>query len=349
MTKIVFVGSTAIGGGNKIAIQSMTTARAADVDATVRQINKLQSVGCDIVRVAVLDKTDALAIKAIKNRIAIPLVADIHFNDKFAILAIENGADKIRINPGNVSTDKLRDVIKCAKQRGVAIRIGVNGGSVNKDYLAKYGDKTKALCFSLLDYVKFFEDNDFTDLVLSLKSSDVKETVDANTIISGLTDYPLHIGVTEAGVKEVAVIKNSIGIGSLLLKGIGDTIRVSVTADPIEEVFAAKNILSACGKYKNKLRFVSCPACGRCQVNLENIASRIYRQIKDIECDLSVAVMGCAVNGPGEAADADMGIAFGKDKALLFKHGKIAGELSSDGIVEKFVSMVKEAAKNVVR
>jgi (E)-4-hydroxy-3-methylbut-2-enyl-diphosphate synthase len=264
MTKQVKIGKINIGGGNRVAIQSMTNTPTKDIDATIKQIFDLENAGCDIVRVAVLDEIDAHAISDIKLRIHIPIVADIHFDYLLALEAIKNGADKIRINPSNIGAEeKVLKIIEYAKSHNTSIRIGVNSGSIDKEFLQKYPDKTHALVNSLLSEVAFFEKHSFDNLVLSLKSSSVKETVEANRLISKLTSYPLHIGVTEAGVPETGLIKNSIGIGSLLLDGIGDTVRVSLTCNPVEEVYAAKKILNACGKSIDGLNFVSCPTCGR--------------------------------------------------------------------------------------
>ena len=345
MTKVVNIGGVKIGGGNGIAIQSMTNVKTKDVSATLNQIFDLNEVGCDIVRVSVLDEMDAMAINEIKKACPIPLVADIHFNHVFALKAIENGADKVRINPGNIGgEDKLIRVIDCAKANGAAIRIGVNGGSVNDEFLAKYGNKQKALIESLLAYVSFFEKHAFDRLVLSVKSSSVAETVSLNRELSRLTDYPLHIGVTEAGPESVGIIKNGIGIGSLLLDGIGDTVRVSLTDNPVKEVLAAKEILRACGKTVDGINFISCATCGRCMADMIPCANRIYERIKGLRANLTVAVMGCAVNGPGEAKDADIGIAFGNGHATLFKNGESVGVLPLENIVDVFAGLVEEMA-----
>lgn len=349
MTKEVNIGGVVIGGQNPVAIQSMTNRKTKDVINTCRQISLLQKAGCDIVRVAVLDREDAIAIKKIKENIPdIPLVADIHFNHKLALLAIENGVNKIRINPGNIdSTEKLEQIIDCAKAHYVPIRIGVNSGSINKEFLIKYPQKHIALIESLLSQVSFFEKRGFFDLVLSVKSTNVVDTIDINTKLSKHSDYPLHIGLTEAGPTSVGLIKNTLAIGRLLLSGIGNTIRVSLTDDPVEEVIAAKNILMACGKKSNSINFVSCPTCGRCMVDMLPIANEIYNRIKFLNANLTVAVMGCPVNGPGEAKDADIGIAFGVDEALLFKHGETVGILPVENIVENFVNIVEEMANAI--
>lgn len=345
VTRVVDIGGVKIGGDNKIAIQSMTNVKTSRVKEVLFQINSLVSAGCDIVRLAVLDEEDALAIKEIKRACSVPLVADIHFNYVFALKALESGVDKIRINPGNIDDKNgLNKIIDCAKANHAVIRLGVNGGSVNKEFLNKYGDKQRALIESLLSYVSFFEKRAFENLVLSIKSSNVTETIALNRKLRSMTDYPMHIGVTEAGPKNVGIIKNSIGIGSLISDGIGETIRVSLTDAPIKEVWAAKEILRACGKYVDGIDFISCPTCGRCMADVISYANDIYERIKDVKKNLRVAVMGCAVNGPGEAKDADIGIAFGNGNVTLFKQGKVIGILPEENIVNVFVELVEEMA-----
>lgn len=337
MTKVVRVGDVLIGGGNKIAVQSMTNTVTKNADATSAQINALTDAGCDIVRVAVADAADAEALGDIKKRIKVPLVADIHFDYRLAVAAVRNGADKIRINPGNIgSGDGLKKIISAAKERGVAIRIGVNGGSLGKDILARFGNTAAALAESALEYVRRFEDMGFDNIVLSVKSSDVRKTVDACRILAKECDYPQHIGVTESGSGESARVKSAIGIGALLLDGIGDTIRVSLTDNPIEEVLLAKEILRAVGKDKNYCEVISCPSCGRCGINLIAVAQEIKEYVKDIKKPMKIAVMGCAVNGPGEAADADLGLAGGQGKAVFFKNGKVFRTVAADGMTEEF-------------
>ena len=348
MTKEIKIGNIFIGGNNSIAIQSMTNTKTKDIASTVAQIFALEKAGCDIVRVAVLDEADALAIREIKSVVKLPVVADIHFNYNLALMAIENGADKIRINPGNIDGEEnLKKIIHCAKMHSIPIRIGVNSGSVNKNYLEKYKEKSTALIKSLLAQVAFFEKNKFDDLVLSVKSTNVVETVDINRKLSKLCSYPLHIGVTEAGPESVGIVKNSIGIGVLLLEGIGDTIRVSLTDNPVKEVYSAKKILRACGISVSGINFVSCPTCGRCMTDMVPLANEIYERLKFIDASLSVAVMGCAVNGPGEAKDADVGIAFGNNEAILFKHGRVEKFLPIDNIVNTFVGIVEEMANAI--
>lgn len=337
MTKVVRVGDVLIGGGNKIAVQSMTNTVTKNADATSAQINALTDAGCDIVRVAVADAADAEALGDIKKRIKVPLVADIHFDYRLAVAAVRNGADKIRINPGNIGSDEgLKKIISAAKERGVAIRIGVNGGSLGKDILARFGNTAAALAESALEYVRRFEDMGFDNIVLSVKSSDVRKTVDACRILAKECDYPQHIGVTESGSGESARVKSAIGIGALLLDGIGDTIRVSLTDNPVEEVLFAKEILRAVGKDKNYCEVISCPSCGRCGINLIAVAQEIKEYVKDIKKPMKIAVMGCAVNGPGEAADADLGLAGGQGKAVFFKNGKVFRTVAADDMTEEF-------------
>ncbi len=319
MKKIVPVGKFNIGDGN-ITIQSMTNIPVQNVEETLNQIANLQQAGCDIVRIAIPNQDAAKAFEKVRRQTRLPLVADIHFDYRLAISAIHSGANKIRINPGNISKSQLDSVIDCAKQNNVAIRIGVNGGSVNQQYLnSAQGNKCTALICALKEYVDYFENKNFCNLVLSIKSSDVRETVELNRMANTL-GYPLHLGVTEAGLKDQGIIKNAIGIGSLLLDGIGDTIRVSLTADPVEEVYAAKQILQSLG-LRSGVTFVSCPKCGRCSIDLENVANQVFDYVKDIERPLKIAVMGCEVNGPGECKDADLGIAGANGKFIFFKKG----------------------------
>ena len=341
MTKQIKIGNVFIGGKNKIAIQSMTNTATNDVVATVNQIKKLQNAGCDIIRVAVADKNDALAIKEIKKQIQIPLVADIHFDYKLAILSIENGADKIRINPGNIDSDEhLAEVIECAKKYNVAIRIGVNGGSLNKDSFEVYGNTALALADSALRYIDFFEKHGFFNIVLSVKSSSVQKTIDACRIINQKTDYPQHIGVTESGCGELAKAKSAIGIGSLLVDDIGDTVRVSLTDDPVNEVLFAKEILKAVGKDKDFCEVISCPSCGRCKFDLIGTAQKVKEYVKDIKNPLKIAVMGCVVNGPGEAKEADLGLAGGNGKVVFFKKGQVYRTVVSDDVLAEFLKEI---------
>lgn len=338
-TKKVNIGNVTIGDGNPIAVQSMTNLPVENVDATLEQIRKLIDAGCDIVRIAVPSLKAAQAFGVVRQRVDIPLVADVHFDYRLAIASIEAGADKIRINPGNVPLYNLEKVIDCAKCHGTAIRIGVNGGSVSADFLKQCnGKKSDALIESVKHYVKSFEQRGFYDLVLSVKSSDVYETVYLNRQLASL-GYPLHLGVTEAGPSEQGVIKNAVGIGSLLLDGIGDTIRVSLTADPVEEVAAAKQILGALGLRKS-VTFVSCPKCGRCSVDLDETARKVYDYVKLLDCDLKIAVMGCEVNGPGECKDADLGLAGANGRFVFFKKGQIYKYVDCDVAVEEFIKEI---------
>lgn len=341
--RVVRVGDVAIGGSERITVQSMTTTDTRDVVATVDQIKRLQDVGCDIVRVAVLDYEAACAIRDIKKNISIPLVADIHFDYRLAIESIKNGADKIRINPGNIGgLDRVREIVRIALEYGIPIRVGVNGGSLPKDIVEKYKVTPKAMVCSAIESARILEDLGFSDIVVSLKASDVAKTIEAYTLMDELTDYPLHVGVTEAGTKWIGTIKSSIGIGSLLARGIGSTIRVSLTSDPVDEVRTGIEILKALGLRKSGVRFVSCPTCGRCKINLIEIASRVQNEVQHVDKDIKVAVMGCAVNGPGEASDADIGIAGGEGSALLFKKGKIVRRIAEDDIVRELLEEIKK-------
>ena len=320
-TRQVNIRDIAIGANNPIAIQSMTNVPVTDIDGTLRQIEQCKNAGCDIMRIAIPDMRSVDAFRDVRKQTDMPLVADIHFDYRLALSAIEAGADKIRINPGNIPLNQLDKIVDCAKEHAVPIRIGVNSGSVNKDVLSKAdGDKCRALAHSLEQYVRYFEERNFTDLVLSVKSTDVRETVDTNRIIAR-RGYPVHLGVTEAGLYSQGLVKNSIGIGTLLLEGIGDTVRVSLTSNPVDEVYAAKDILTSLG-LRQGVTFVSCPKCGRCSVELESIAQEIYDYVKNIPLNVKIAVMGCEVNGPGECSDADLGIAGANGKFVFFKHGK---------------------------
>lgn len=344
MTKLVKIGNVAIGNGNRVAIQSMTNVDTTNVELVANQILQLQNAGCDIVRVAVKNHQCAQAIAQIKQRISLPLVADVHFDYTLALASLENGADKIRINPGNVSAKGISEIVSCAKMHNAPIRIGVNGGSVGKEYLQKYTNKIDAMVANLSDYVALFERNGFDNLVLSMKSSSVAETVAVNRLVAQKFNYPLHIGVTEAGPYPQALIKNSVGIGSLLLDGIGDTIRVSATANPLEEVASAKQILSAIG-LTDTVEFVSCPKCGRCQVDLEKFATQVYEKVKDLPKKLKIAVMGCEVNGPGECADADLGMAGGNGKFVFFKHGQIYKTVAEETALQEFFNEIDQLVK----
>ncbi len=317
--KQVTVGNCILGGG-KIAVQSMTTEKTSDVEKCVAQILRLEEAGCDIVRVAVLDEEDARAISAVKQKIHLPLVADIHFSAKLAVLAAENGADKLRVNPGNIGGEReLSLVADCVKAHRIPVRVGANTGSIEPHFLAKYGRSAEALVLSALENVKIFERHGLNDLVISVKASDVPLTVKAYELIAKETDYPLHVGVTEAGTERMGIVKSSIGIGSLLLQGIGDTIRVSLTSDPVKEVYAAHDILRACGLEKDYIEVVSCPTCGRCRYDCMGLAERVNERVRGVKKRGKIAVMGCVVNGPGEAKDADLGIAGGEKYCVIFR------------------------------
>ena len=324
-TKAVYIGDRVIGGGNPILIQSMTNTKTEDVAATVKQINELARAGCDIIRCAVPTIEAAKALKEIKKQISIPLVADIHFDYRLAIAAIENGADKIRINPGNIGTiERIKAVVAAAKERNIPIRVGVNSGSLEKEIVEKYGKVTaQGLVESALDKVKIIEDCGYDNMVISIKSSDVLMCIEAHEILSEKTNYPLHIGITESGTVFAGSIKSSIGLGIMLYKGIGDTIRVSLTDDPVNEVKAAKLILKTLGLRKGGIELVSCPTCGRTQIDLIDLARRTEALLDNYNLDIKVAVMGCVVNGPGEAKEADIGIAGGCGEGVLIKKGRI--------------------------
>ena len=328
-TKVIQIGSVAIGGGNPIAIQSMCNTKTEDVKATVEQILLLERAGCDIIRVAVPTMEAAEAIKDIKKQIHIPLVGDIHFDYRLAVAAIENGVDKIRINPGNIGgMENVRAVVNAAKERHVPIRVGVNSGSLEKTIIEKYGHVTaEGIVESALDKVHMIESLDYDRIVISIKSSDVLMCVKAHELIAKETDYPLHVGITESGTLISGNIKSSVGLGIMLYEGIGNTIRVSLTGDPLEEIKSAKLILKTLGLKKGGVTVVSCPTCGRTQIDLIGLANQVENMVQDIDLDIKVAVMGCVVNGPGEAREADIGIAGGKGEGLLIKKGQIVRKM----------------------
>ncbi len=344
-SRVVKIGNVAIGGENPIAIQSMTFTKTSDKEATLAQIKALESAGCEIVRFSVPDEDCAKSIPYLKEHSSIPLVADIHFNYRLALLAAEYGIDKIRINPGNIGDkDRVKAVVDACKKRNIPIRIGVNGGSLEKHILEKYGSPTpEALCESAMYHVKLLEEFDFHDIIVSIKSSDVHTTLAANRLFAQMTDYPLHLGVTEAGTERMGLIKSSIGLGSLIADGIGDTMRVSLSDDVVKEVEAAKDILFALG-LRSGVKIVSCPTCSRCNINVFEAAKRLENALKDKPWNLTVAVMGCAVNGPGEAREADLGVAGGKGNALLFKNGEIVGSIDADKIYETLLAEVEKMA-----
>ncbi|MDP2929132.1 MAG: flavodoxin-dependent (E)-4-hydroxy-3-methylbut-2-enyl-diphosphate synthase [Candidatus Omnitrophota bacterium] len=335
-TKQIKVGGVKIGSGAPVSIQSMTKVETANVRAVVSQIKSLDGAGCDIVRVAVKTIKDAEAIIDIKRRIKIPIVCDIHFDYRLALECINSGADKIRLNPGNIGKrEDIERIVKAAKKRGIPIRIGVNSGSTSIDFVK-----------SALNYIKLFEELDFRDIIISLKASDVVKTVEAYRRMAALSDYPLHLGVTASGPYDSGIVKSSIGIGALLLDGIGDTIRVSLTADPVEEVAAAKRILSSLNLRKFGPEIISCPTCGRCQVDLISIVNKVDNAVRCTQYavrkkPLTIAIMGCEVNGPGEAREADIGIAFGKSIGMLFKKGKIVKKVSSKNAVKELLSVIQ--------
>ena len=334
-TKVIRIGETAIGGNNPIAVQSMCNTKTEDVKATVAQIHALEAAGCDIIRVAVPTMEAVEAIKDIQKQIHIPLVGDIHFDYRLAIAAIENGVDKIRINPGNIGDiNRVKAVVDAAKARHIPIRVGVNSGSLEKNIIEKYGHVTaEGIVESALAKVKMIEDLDYDQMVISIKSSDVMMCVKAHELIAKQTDYPLHVGITESGTIISGNIKSSIGLGIMLNEGIGNTIRVSLTGDPLEEIKSAKLILRTLGLRKGGIEVVSCPTCGRTQIDLIGLANQVENMVQDIDLDIKVAVMGCVVNGPGEAKEADIGIAGGKGEGLLIKKGEIIRKMPENELL----------------
>ncbi|MBE6081717.1 MAG: flavodoxin-dependent (E)-4-hydroxy-3-methylbut-2-enyl-diphosphate synthase [Tissierellaceae bacterium] len=343
-TRKIFLGKVPIGGGSPITVQSMTNTKTNDVEKTVNQIHQLEEAGCDIVRVAVPDLDSCNAIKEIKKRINIPLVADVHFDYKLAIGSVENGADGLRINPGNIgSRERVREVVKACKERNIPIRIGVNSGSVKKEYLEKYnGVNEYSIVYSALEHVRILEDMNFNNMKISLKASDIALTVKSYMKMAEYVDYPFHIGITEAGTPWRGTIKSAVGIGALLFMGLGDTIRVSLTGDPVEEVKVGKEILNSLGLSNDSLEIISCPTCGRTQIDLIQIANEVERRTKNIKKHIKIAVMGCAVNGPGEAREADIGIAGGKGSGLIFKKGEIIKKVKEEELVNEFMKEIEK-------
>lgn len=343
-TRVIQIGDRKIGGGNPILIQSMTNTKTEDVQATVAQILELERAGCEIIRCTVPTLEAARAISEIKKQIHIPLVADIHFDYKMAIAAMENGADKIRINPGNIgSAERVKAVVDVAKERNIPIRVGVNSGSLEKPLIEKYGGVTaEGIVESALDKVHMIEELGYDQMVISIKSSDVLMCVKAHELLAGKTDYPLHVGITEAGTVQSGNIKSAIGLGLILHQGIGDTIRVSLTGNPVEEIKSAKLILRTLGLRRGGITVVSCPTCGRTQINLIELASKVEKLVEDYPLDIKVAVMGCAVNGPGEAREADLGIAGGIGEGLLIKKGEIIRKVPE----EELLSTLQEELDN---
>jgi len=347
-TKKVNIGGVIIGGDAPVAIQSMNNTDTRDVEGTLRQISELKDAGCDITRVAILNMEAAQALSEITKRSPIPVVADIHFDYRLALEAMKNGAAKIRINPGNIGgMDRVKAVADMAKERNIPIRVGVNSGSIGKDMLSKYGGvNADSLSQSALEAIGMLESCGFSDIVVSMKSSDVVLTIESYRRLRSLVPYPFHVGVTEAGTLREGVIKSSVGIGSLLSEGIGDTIRVSLTDEPKEEVYAATSILRALGLRTGGMRMVSCPTCGRTQVPLIEVAKEVESRIRDLPYNMTVAVMGCAVNGPGEAREADVGIAGGIDEFLLFKKGEPIGKVPKEKAVDELLSVIEEMNKS---
>ena len=342
MTRQILVGSVPVGGGAPVTIQSMCNTPTADVEATLRQIRALAAAGCEIVRVAVPDLEAARAVGKIKEQCPIPLVVDIHFDYKLALECVAAGADKVRINPGNIGgEDHVKAVARACAQRGIPIRIGVNGGSLEKPILAKYGGVCpEAMVESAFGHIRLLEKFDFTDICVSLKSSSVPMTMRAYQLMHEQSDYPLHIGVTEAGTVRMGTLKSAVGIGGLLALGIGDTMRVSLSADPVEEVYAARDILKAAGVRREGPELVSCPTCGRTRIDLIALANQVEERLKTVDKPITVAVMGCAVNGPGEASAADCGIAGGIGEGLLFRKGEIVKKVPQDRLVDELFALI---------
>ena len=336
MTRKVKIGTVTIGGGERVAVQSMSTYKLSDTANAITSAESLFAAGCDILRFSVLDEKDALAIKEVKKHVSIPIVADVHFDYRLAIKSIEAGADKIRINPGNIGGEEnVKKVARALKEYGVPVRVGSNTGSIEKEFLDKYGKSEISLGESALKRARTLEKYGVHDIVVSVKASDVKLTVKAYEYVAARSDYPLHLGVTEAGTEYNGVIKNAMGIGALLIKGIGDTIRVSLSADPVKEVKAAKAILSGLNMIGGA-KVVACPTCGRCAWKCMDFAAKVEDYVKDVKKNIKIAVMGCAVNGPGEAKDADLGVAGGKDGCLIFSSGEIIAKVAEEELEERF-------------
>ena len=347
-TKAIRVGDVFVGGNHPVSVQSMCNTKTEDIDATLAQIEALSKAGCDIVRLAVPDEAAARALPSIRKNCKLPLVADIHFDYKLALSAVEAGFDKIRINPGNIgSKEKVKLVADACKANGVPIRIGVNSGSLEKDLLEKFGRTPQALCESAMRHVRMLEDVNFDDICISIKSSDVADTVAAYRLMSEKTAYPLHLGVTETGTPYMGIIKSAAGIGSLLLDGIGSTIRVSLTADPLEEVKAGLAILKGLGIRRDGVNIISCPTCGRTNIDLIGTANKVEELLKDFKKPLTVAVMGCVVNGPGEAREADYGLAGGFGEGVLFKNGEIVKKVPEESLAQALFELIMQEEKGV--
>jgi (E)-4-hydroxy-3-methylbut-2-enyl-diphosphate synthase len=343
-TRKVWVGKVAIGGGEPISVQSMTKTDTRDVYSTIRQIRKLEKAGCEIIRVAVPNMEAVNALSQIKQKINIPLVADIHFDYKLALKAVDSGVDKLRINPGNIGAKwKVKEIVEASSERKIPIRIGVNAGSVPRDILAKHGKASaKALVDAAIRHIRILEDLNFDNIVVSVKAFDVPTTIKAYELISKKVDYPLHLGITEAGLPHTGAIRSALGIGLLLAKGIGDTIRVSLTGDPVEEVKVGQEILKSLNLRDFGPTIISCPTCGRCEIDLISLTKKVEQKVKNINTPLKIAVMGCVVNGPGEARYADIGIAGGKGYGLLFRKGKIIGKVKERDLIKTLVDMVED-------
>ena len=341
-TKSIKVGNVTIGGQNKVIIQSMCNIKTSNIEKVIQQILELENIGCQIIRVSIKDKEDALSLKKIKQHIHIPLVADIHFDYKLALLSIENGADKIRINPGNIgSYNKLKKVVLACKEKNIPIRIGVNSGSlIQPNEENSYKVTAKAMVDKAKEYVSLLEDLDFYDICISLKSSSTLESIEAYRVASEILPYPLHLGITEAGIKEVGIIRSIAGLAPLLEQGIGDTLRISLTDDPKEEVIACKRLLHDLGLYDNMPTLISCPTCGRTEVNLIDLSKKVQAYLDTISKPITVAIMGCVVNGPGEAKQADIGIAGGKNNWVLFKKGQIIKKISEEEAYETLIGEI---------
>jgi len=342
-TKVYF-GDFAVGGNSEISIQSMTNTKTADIKKTVSQIHKLEEAGCELIRVAVPDMTSAKIISELKEKISIPLIADIHFNYKLALESIKQGVDGLRLNPGNIgSRDRVEKVVKKAKKFKIPIRVGVNSGSIEKRLLNKYGHPTaEAMVESALDQIKILEENNFFDIVISLKSTDIWMTIKAYKLMANKRDYPFHIGITEAGTPKKGIVKSAVGIGSLLTAGLGDTIRISLTSDPVTEVEAAWNILESLDLRQRGVKIISCPTCGRTNIDLEKLVKKVEKRLKNCKLPITVAVMGCEVNGPGEAKEADIGIAGGKNKGIIFKKGKKVKTVNEDKLLDELMNEINK-------
>lgn len=343
-TKVIKVGNKLIGGNNTISIQSMTNTITKDIESTVAQIQRLEAAGCDIIRMAISDNEDAKAIKTIKEKINIPVIADIQYDYKLALESIKYGVDGLRINPGNIgSLDRVKQIVDACKEKNISIRIGVNSGSIKKEYLDKYnGVNAKSMVESALEQIRLLESLDFRDIKISLKASNVPLSIKAYTMMSEARNYPLHLGITEAGPGMKGTVKSSVGIGTLLSMGIGDTIRVSLTDDPIEEIKVAKEILKSLGLLEGGLELISCPTCGRTKIDLINIVKEAEKRLEGIDKNLKVAIMGCPVNGPGEAREADIGIAGGNGEGLIFIKGQIVKKVKEEDLLDELVKYIKE-------